>query len=486
MLVLDAPYISVKNLSFSNGVAFDNSDGTGITGLKYERSGAVAITDAGTNDVVQDSSFTAVGVGVKTYGYASVVDHNTFHDLTIAFQGVDTGGCNCSTSYGAIGVSVNNSNVQVTWNDFVRCRASAAPYGYDGGAIEIEGFKHDKNNVLLSHNYSRDSSGFLEVTETTSANVSIDHNISDDYGQFIGWDTTNTPSGYEVNNNTVVRRNDVSPLIDQFYYRVPGPTPTAAWAHFTNNIFDSSAYLSFFDFPRDHNLYAKNLKVGASASKMFQFGAGDIAGWPDFTDRTNGDLRLTRTSVALDNGAPVSGQVDIRGTSVPVGLGTDIGAVENPVVPMAASSVTSDGGFESQTAISSTSSPWYSEGVLSYGVDQSAGKSHSGADNGWITSGTATTWGALHQTVSVDPNSIYRITAWVRASSNFSDGYIGARTTGGALLNELKHSSSPNYGRYLVDVSTGTNSSIVLQVGMYGPGANAWEQIDDISVQKLQ
>ncbi|MGL1710531.1 hypothetical protein ACSTJN_23600, partial [Vibrio parahaemolyticus] len=66
--------------------------------------------------------------------------------------------------------------------------------------------------------------GFLEVTETSTANVTVSENVSDDYQQFIAWDTTTTPSGYVVQNNTVIRSSDTATLFDQYYYRVTGPS----------------------------------------------------------------------------------------------------------------------------------------------------------------------------------------------------------------------------------------------------------------------
>ncbi len=475
MLRLDAAYIKVDDLAFTNGAVFDNADGQGIRGAKYEQSGAVAISGNGSNVLVEDSTFTDVGVGVKTYGANSKVQHNTFQDLRIAFRGIDLGS---ETSYGALGVSANNSDIDISYNDFINCRSTDSPYGADGGAIEIEGFLYNKDDITIHHNYSRGSQGFLEVTETTSSNVSLTYNVSDDYQQFIAWDTTTTPSGYFAGNNTVVRSSDSSRLFDQYYYLVAGPSPASGWITISNNIFQTSASFSLYNFPHDHNVFSPSVSIG------YPLGAGDIVADPKFLNSGTRDLRTTLVSPGVDNGTTSTSSTDWYGNTVNVGLGVDIGAYEYQTPPAGGSNIASDGGFETQTSITTGTSPWWSEGSLSYGVDVNAGKARSGQDNGWIAT-SSTSWGAIRQTISVTPNTNYRLVVWVRSSSNLDAGWIGAKTTAGAVLGEIRQGQSGSYTRYIVSFNSGSNSSIRLHVGLYGAGASTWEQIDDVVLQQL-
>lgn len=475
ILRLDAANIKIDDLAFTNSAVFDNADGAGINGAKYERSGAVSVSGNGANVLVEDSTFTNVGVGVKTYGLNSKVQHNTFKDLRIAFRGVDAG---TETSYGALGVSANNSGIDISYNDFINCRSTDSPYGADGGAIEIEGFLYNKNNITIHHNYSRGSQGFLEVTETTSSNVSVTYNVSDDYQQFIAWDTTTTPSGYFAGNNTVVRSSDSSRLFDQYYYRVTGPSPAAGWITIRNNIFQTAASFSIFNFPHDHNLFSSNVSIG------YALGAGDIVGDPKFLNASTRDLRTTLVSPAVDNGAASTSTTDWYSNPVNVGLGVDIGAYEYQTPAAGGTNLVSDPGFETQTTITSSTSPWWSEGTLSYGVDVNAGKARSGQDNGWIaTSGSS--WGAVRQTISVTANTNYRLVVWVKSSSNLDAGWIGARTTAGALLGELRHGQSGAYTRYIISFNSGSNTSVRLYTGLYGAGSSTWQMIDDVVLQQI-
>ena len=478
MLVLDAANIQVRNLAFSTGAEFTET----FSLYNYENSGAVLVTTNGTNAVVEDSTFTDVGVGVKTYGLNSKVWHNTMKNLRIAFRGMDD---DWETSYGAIGVSANNSGIRIAYNDFINCRSTDSPYGADGGAVEIEGFQHAKDNISIDHNYARGSQGFLEVTETTSDSVTLSYNVSDDYQQFIAWDTTTTPSNYLAANNTVVRQHDDSRLFDQYFYREEGPAPAANWITIRNNIFDADAWFSIYDFPRSHNLFSHTVGLGSQSGSLFSMGVGDLYGNPGFVDKAGHDLQLAATSNALNNGATSGDTLDLRGNPTTVGVATDMGAMERQANPSAGSNILSDGGFETQTAFTTNSTPWFRQGSLSYGVDTNLGTARTGQDNAWIaTNGTG--WGALRQTVAVSANSTYRLTVWVHSSGNNDDGWVGVRSSSGTLLGEVHHGKADTaYARYIVTFSTGANTSVVAHIGLWGSGSGTWERIDDVTLQKL-
>jgi hypothetical protein len=320
MLQLNAPHVVVDQLRFADGVVFDNADGVGIRGPKYELSGAIALTDPATDAYIHDNEFTQVGVGVKTYATGTLIAHNSFHDLKIAFRGMDSGS---ETSYGAIGISIDNSDARVTANSFVNCRSTDSPYGADGGAVEIEGFDHPKDDISIDHNLSSGSQGFTEVTETTTADVHLTYNISDDYQQFLAYDTTTHPDAYVVAHNTIVRdRGDHQKLFAIYYYREAGPTPEDSWLTISGNIIQmtSGVVLSDYLWPHDHNVIQGTL--GDTP------GTGDVLADPQFTDRDAGDYRPLPTSPAIDNGGPAAGFTDFYGNPARVGRASDSGAIE--------------------------------------------------------------------------------------------------------------------------------------------------------------
>ncbi|MGW1209056.1 choice-of-anchor Q domain-containing protein [Streptomyces sp. NPDC002499] len=477
MLQVQAPHVTVENLRFADGVVFDNADGTGITGPKYRLSGAVAVTDTGTGAIVRNNEFTQVGVGVKTYATDSLIQNNNFHDLKIAFRGMDSGS---ETSYGAIGVSVNNSDVRVSGNKFTNCRSTDSPYGADGGAVEIEGFDHDKNDITIDHNVSTGSQGFLEVTETNTADVDLLYNVSDDYQQFLAFDTTTHPDNYLVAHNTILRdRGDDQKLFAIYYYREDGPAPQDSWLTISSNIIEMSTGIVLFDYlwPHDHNLI--NASLGDAP------GAGDILAAPKLTDVAGGDYTPQATSPAVDNGGPAAGTTDLLGNPSNRALGPDIGAIERQNQPTAGTSVVQNGGFETATSITGTSTPWYSEGSLAYGVDNGTGTARTGSRNAWIASSASGTWGAVKQTVTVTPNKNYRLTFWVRNSGNIDQGWLGVKTTGGTVISEVEHGTAPAYSRVVLTLNSGSNSTLVLHSGYYSPTGSAWQRIDDVALQPL-
>ena len=134
-----------------------------------------------------------------------------------------------------------------------------------------------------------------------------------------------------------------------------------------------------------------------------------------------------------------------------------------------------NGGFEAAGL-----APWACTGNC--GADHGAGLARTGTGNGWVrnTSG----WNDLHQTITVAPNRTYAIKAWVRTSTNNADGYFGLRTTGGQVLGEQRFGRLDSYTALTVNVSTGSNTSVVLYGGLWANG-DTWFQIDDVSATAL-
>jgi hypothetical protein len=136
-----------------------------------------------------------------------------------------------------------------------------------------------------------------------------------------------------------------------------------------------------------------------------------------------------------------------------------------------------DPGFEGQSA-NTAAVPWVNGGGA--GVDRGAGLSHSGANNGWVHNKSG--WNNLYQTVSVVPNTTYQLTGWIRTAANNTDGYFGARTTGGAVVSEKKFGNLPGYTQLSVAVNSGTQSQLQLYAGLWANNGDTWLQVDDVSL----
>jgi hypothetical protein len=485
MLYLTGDHVSVSGLAFTAGVAFDNADGTGIRGPKYERSGAIAIATGADDVTVADNTFTAVGLGVKTYGLRTRVEHNTFQHLTIAFRGVDSGS---ETSYGAVGVSINNSGADVGWNRFIDCRSTNSPYGADGGAVEIEGFAHTKDHIRIHHNFSSGSQGFLEATETSTSDVELSYNVSDDYQQFLAFDTTTAPSGYRVLHNTVLRRSsrNSTAFFAGLYYREVVAPPSASWLSIRDNIFyaDSQKVLrgsytfAPFEFPHDHNL------IGGQPDPLgYPLGTGDVLADPRFTVGAPAtgfvaqpsDVALRADSAAIDRGVTHPAAVDILGRPISPRERTDAGAVEFTGVPaprpedpvVLGDEQLSDPGFEAQPG-GAPASPWSATGPGSVTALTGAADAHGGTVFTRI-GGSASGFTALRRLVSVTPGQTYRLRLWVRTSAGICATciYYGVKTPSGSVVREFIASTSADWTELAVDFTPAT-SQVYVQLGYYG------------------
>jgi hypothetical protein len=139
-----------------------------------------------------------------------------------------------------------------------------------------------------------------------------------------------------------------------------------------------------------------------------------------------------------------------------------------------------DPGFEKQKT-TTLSSPWIFNGTDAKGIDLGTGLSNSGANNAWITTSN-TNWNMLKQTITVTPNKNYRMTVWLKGSSNIVNGWIGITDSAGATFSNQKFGSLANYTMLTLDFNSGSNTTISPYAGYWGPGAASFLKIDDISV----
>jgi S-formylglutathione hydrolase FrmB len=134
-----------------------------------------------------------------------------------------------------------------------------------------------------------------------------------------------------------------------------------------------------------------------------------------------------------------------------------------------------DGGFEDPGL-----GPWACQGNC--GADHGAGLARTGTGNGWVRHNAG--WNALHQTIGVSANSTYKVSAWIRTSTNNTDGYMGLRTTGGQVVGETKFTRLDNYTNVTATVNTGSNTTLQMFAGLWAANGDTWAQIDDVTVVK--
>lgn len=124
------------------------------------------------------------------------------------------------------------------------------------------------------------------------------------------------------------------------------------------------------------------------------------------------------------------------------------------------------------------------------GFDYGIGLANKGQGNAWVRNTRG--WNAINRFHPVRPRTWYRVGAYLRLSPSLTDGYFAVREArdlngNGTIIKELKLVGSPpraglesnGYGFEYFDFFTGSNESILIYIGLWGIGRDAWIQIDD-------
>ncbi|WP_250036451.1 hypothetical protein [Paractinoplanes maris] len=123
----------------------------------------IRVTDAetngveiqGDNSIVRSSSIDNVGVGVLLKARGAAADRVAVRDLHMVR---DTPGGN--DDYGAIGFSVEASNVEIGRSSCTDCRDTSHDYGHDGGFVEVWNYADDLD---VHDNTGSNIQGILEI-----------------------------------------------------------------------------------------------------------------------------------------------------------------------------------------------------------------------------------------------------------------------------------------------------------------------------------
>lgn len=333
---LKASYIKLENLYFHNTVA-ELPESTGSFLVIWEL-GAVFIDKSAQHCIVRNNELYNCGVGIKSYGSHILIENNFIHDCNHVLK---------KWSWGPIGIWLGSDNQEVCFNRIYNYRTvhpeiGWGPDGYgrgaDGGAIEIDDARFDKQNISIHHNYSRDCQGFLEVTWTDVEinpcyrNFEIHHNVSDDYQQFVAlWRGANC----KIDNNTIIRRK--RNVNDWGVFNI---TQSDSKNLIRNNIIVVENKIVVFNLgqsaaAKPENIIENNLYFAASGSlEMGLEGPGKsaIIADPEFKNYNEAteavDFSLRPSSPAINKGQNLDYKYDFKGTSLPQDNKTDIGAFE--------------------------------------------------------------------------------------------------------------------------------------------------------------
>ncbi len=291
-------------------------------------SGGVYVSAGSDHNVIRDIEATDVGVGIEIGGQHNLATGNYLHDLHMV---VNTQGGN--DDYGAIGILLNGSDNEVSYNRMVNCRASSYDWGVDGGAIELFG-SADRN--YCHHNWATTSEGFMEVGGGSAEDVVVAYNVSVNNGSFLyvhlSGSFASSVANFRVEHNTIVET-----ATGNQGYEVIGfsAEPTSATVLVRNNVIwvergsgqwgglQRVSYSS--GFTHENNIY----QLIGGVRLDYDLGPGELLADPLFVDLAGGDFHLQSGSPAIDCGADLGYTRDFDDRPVPLGAAPDLGAFEH-------------------------------------------------------------------------------------------------------------------------------------------------------------
>jgi hypothetical protein len=133
---------------------------------------------------------------------------------------------------------------------------------------------------------------------------------------------------------------------------------------------------------------------------------------------------------------------------------------------------------------------WFFAGQA--GFDLGRGFAHTGANNAWVRGITG--WHAINKFHPVFPHTNCVASAWLRLSENLTDGYFSVRGAAdlngnGPILRETKlvgpgpvNPVHRGYNQYQLNFDSQNFSRVLLYVGLWGVGQDAWIQVDDVEI----
>jgi hypothetical protein len=116
------------------------------------------------------------------------------------------------------------------------------------------------------------------------------------------------------------------------------------------------------------------------------------------------------------------------------------------------------------------------------GIDTAAAGGYSGDRNAYTRYNSG--WRNVWQRVTVQANTTYVLSGYLRTSLNSDNGFMGARTTAGSILSEVNYGAINGWRRYTVTFNSGSNTSVDVYAGVWTNNGDIWIQLDDFSLVK--
>ncbi len=256
--------------------------------------------------LIRNNEFANNAKAIQSYSEYSIITQNYIHDGNPA----QSNGFLSTPYWGPIGIHLGIGNQEVSYNTIENMYIAGGEWGADGGAIEIDDGRNHKDNIHIHHNTTEHNMGFLEVSywadiaKMSSSNITIDHNVSRDFQNFVLWWAPTSNSTIE--SNTIIRTdNDLyGPFDGVFFFDVrPAFVTITRNIIVTDNDLGEMVFIQDWDGGINDIIHLNNcfwdvddgiIDLGVS------WGLGEISTNPLFVDFNGGDYQLLP-------GSPVAG-----------------------------------------------------------------------------------------------------------------------------------------------------------------------------------
>jgi hypothetical protein len=313
------------------GINSNNKDCFTVSGLNIQYMNRYGILVDITSDHINisDNTFNKNGFGVHVLGTNVLITRNIISNGHIIVDDLSP-----DNDFGAVGVNIQGSNVEVSYNTFSNLYAPSTDYGEDGGGIEIFQDGSTVDNINIHHNKFTNTSGLVEMGGSGGIvqNVSFYYNLilDDTHSPSESIDIHNSGGIFGITainisfyNNTFISNGSGSGA----YMIYLDSYPASSTLILKNNIFYASNMVAMSNYePNTHiNNDYYNTSDLAWSVLGYSKGASEIKVDPSFVDIAT-DLHLQLGSPCINAGVNVGLTQDYAGNPI-VGI-PDIGAYE--------------------------------------------------------------------------------------------------------------------------------------------------------------
>jgi hypothetical protein len=301
-LCVRGDYQIVENLCFYNcAPAPDRSPFEVVWSV-----GALHVSLGNDHVIIRNNEFANNAKAIHSYSEYSLITNNYIHDPNTN----QSKGHLSYPAWGPLGIHLGIGNQEISYNTITGLYVTSSEFDGDGGAMEIDDGRNHKDNFHIHHNTTKHNTGFLEVSwqfdieQRETSNITIDHNVSRDYQQFIYMFAPG--ENVHIKNNTIIRTdNEGSRVNTVFYIYYPLLTITNNIVATDNDLRDPVFYQES-EGGIQQAVHTNNCYWDVDDGKVdlgVPWDSGEIEANPLFVDFKGGDYHPLPDSLAAGWGA---------------------------------------------------------------------------------------------------------------------------------------------------------------------------------------